>query len=75
MNKEPDLLHQSQYAILDLIEELGRAARHIREALAEHNDGNKEVAIDAANDAAYSLSKIEEQASEASATIIKWLES
>jgi hypothetical protein len=75
MNKEPDLIHEAQYAILALIEELGGAATQIREALADHNNGNFGGAEMCASDALGTLANIERQASEASATIAKWLES
>lgn len=73
MPKEPDQLHQAQYALLDLLEDLGTAAVQLREALADFNQGNQQGAEIVAEDAVLTLSNIEQKASETAAQISRWI--
>ena len=73
MPKEPDQLHQAQYALLDLLEDLGSAATQLREALSDFNDGNLQGASIVAEDAVLTLSNIEQKASDTAAQLSRWI--
>jgi hypothetical protein len=73
-NKTPDTICMARLEVLDLLEELGAAATHLREACSEFEDGNERAASMSVEDAVDIMGRIELMSSVIGVSLCKWVE-
>jgi hypothetical protein len=73
-DKTPDAICMARLEVLDLLEELGAAATHLREAYSEFEDGNERAANMSVEDAVEIMGRIERMSSEIGVSLCKWVE-
>jgi hypothetical protein len=72
--KTPDIICMARLELLDMIEEIGAAATHLRESYRDFEDGNTRGAEMCADDALEIMGTIERMASEISSSLAKWID-
>jgi len=73
-DKTPDIIYMARLEVLDLLEELGAAATHLREANSEFEDGNVRGANMSVEDAVEIIGRIELMSSLIGVSLCKWVE-
>jgi hypothetical protein len=72
MTMELDLIYQAEHKVLSLMEETGALVAHLREGLADLNNGNMPGGAMVIDDAIATLATMEMQVSEMGALLAKW---
>jgi hypothetical protein len=73
-DKTLEIISIARLELLDLLEELGAAATHLREAYSEFRDGNERAASMSVEDAVEIIGRIERMCSEIGVSLCKWKE-
>lgn len=73
-DKTPDVICMARLEVLDLLEELGAAATHLREAYGDFESGNTQGSEMCVEDAIEIMTRIERMSADIGASLTKWVD-